>query len=144
MEGWPWLFRKNLILFDRLVKLMERSQIWLSSSPFWIKIGPCLPEFDKKDLLHAIGVAFGGVIRPEINGDFCRLRIQLDVQKPLRRGAEDSRGRLCLAWKMEITVSLRSFFKSHIDVMIKEDNVTEEWRFTGFYDSPYVSNKNVS
>ncbi|MFQ6626620.1 hypothetical protein Gotur_005986 [Gossypium turneri] len=27
---------------------MERDQIRLVSSPFWIKIGPCLPEFDKK------------------------------------------------------------------------------------------------
>ncbi|MBA0768701.1 hypothetical protein Gotri_017484 [Gossypium trilobum] len=79
-------FRKNLVLFDRLAKPMERSQIWLNSFPFWIKIGPCLPEFEKKYLLYAIGVTFGGVIRYEINGDFCRLRIQLDVQKPIRRG----------------------------------------------------------
>ncbi|KAH1072662.1 hypothetical protein J1N35_024990 [Gossypium stocksii] len=86
MEGQPWLFRKNLVTFDRSAKLMERSQIRLNSSPFWIKIGPCLPKFDKKDLLHAIGVTFGGVLRSEINGEFCRLRIKLDVQKPLHRG----------------------------------------------------------
>ncbi|MFQ6661181.1 hypothetical protein Gotur_029420 [Gossypium turneri] len=54
MERQPWLFRKHLIIFDRLFKPMERNQIRLVSSPFWIKIGPCLPEFDKKDLLHAI------------------------------------------------------------------------------------------
>ncbi|MFQ6634501.1 hypothetical protein Gotur_012036 [Gossypium turneri] len=68
MEGQPWLFRKNLVIFDRLTKPMERDQIRLVSSPFWIKIGPCLPEFDKKDLLHAIGVTFGGVLRSEVNG----------------------------------------------------------------------------
>ncbi|MFQ6626619.1 hypothetical protein Gotur_005986 [Gossypium turneri] len=48
MEGQPWLFRKSLVIFDRLTKPMERDQIRLVSSPFWIKIGPCLPEFDKK------------------------------------------------------------------------------------------------
>ncbi|MBA0729945.1 hypothetical protein Golax_020301 [Gossypium laxum] len=69
MEGQPWLFRKHLIIFDRLKKPMERDQIRLVSSPFWIKIGPCLPEFDKKDLLHAIGVTFGGVLRSEIIGN---------------------------------------------------------------------------
>ncbi|MBA0613538.1 hypothetical protein Godav_013956, partial [Gossypium davidsonii] len=58
----------------------------LTSSPFWIKIGSCLPKFDKIDLLHAISVTFGGVIRSEINGNLCRLKINLDVQKPLRRG----------------------------------------------------------
>ncbi|MBA0873834.1 hypothetical protein Goshw_007921 [Gossypium schwendimanii] len=69
MEGRPWL-----------------SQIRLHLSPFWLKIGHCLPEFDKKDLLHAIGVTFGGVLRSEICGEWCRLKINLNVQKPLRRG----------------------------------------------------------
>ncbi|PPD72639.1 hypothetical protein GOBAR_DD30463 [Gossypium barbadense] len=71
MEGRPWFFRKSVILFDRLTKRIERAQIRLTSSPFWIKIGSCLPEFDKNDLLHAIGVTFGGVIRSEINGNLC-------------------------------------------------------------------------
>ncbi|MFQ6645395.1 hypothetical protein Gotur_018939 [Gossypium turneri] len=65
---------------------MERDQIRLVSSLFWNKIGPCLPEFDKKYLLHAIVVTFGGILRSEVNGEFCRLRIKLNVQKPLRRG----------------------------------------------------------
>ncbi|MBA0820438.1 hypothetical protein Gohar_028318 [Gossypium harknessii] len=38
LEGRPWLFRKNLILFDRLCQAVERDQIKLTSSPFWIKI----------------------------------------------------------------------------------------------------------
>ncbi|MBA0613537.1 hypothetical protein Godav_013956, partial [Gossypium davidsonii] len=79
-------FRKSVILFDRLTKPIERAQMRLTSSPFWIKIGSCLPKFDKIDLLHAISVTFGGVIRSEINGNLCRLKINLDVQKPLRRG----------------------------------------------------------
>ncbi|MBA0574784.1 hypothetical protein Golob_007032 [Gossypium lobatum] len=86
LEGRPWLFRKSLILFDRLCQAMERDQIKLISSPFWIKIESCSPEFDKKDLLHAIGGTFGGALRSEVSEEFCRLRINLDVQKPLRRG----------------------------------------------------------
>ncbi|MFQ6634407.1 hypothetical protein Gotur_011216, partial [Gossypium turneri] len=98
MEGQPWLFRKNLIIFDQIFKPIKRDQIRLVSSPFWIKIGPCLPEFDTKDLLHAIGVTFGGVIRSEIRGEFCRLRIQLNVQKPLRRGIFVSTGNGNKCW----------------------------------------------
>ncbi|MBA0672813.1 hypothetical protein Goklo_007338 [Gossypium klotzschianum] len=86
LEGRPWLFRKSLILFDRLCQAVERDQIKLTSSPFWIKIELCFPEFDKKDLLHAIGSTFGGVLRSEISEDFCRLRVNLNVQRPLRRG----------------------------------------------------------
>ncbi|KAG8493308.1 hypothetical protein CXB51_010696 [Gossypium anomalum] len=58
--------------------------------------------------------------------------------------AEGSRGGLCLAWKEDIIVILRSFSKNHIDAMVKEKNTNEEWRFTGFYGSPYVNNKNDS
>ncbi|KAH1047050.1 hypothetical protein J1N35_037834 [Gossypium stocksii] len=86
LEGRPRLFRKYLILFDRLSKPIECEQIRLISSPYWIKITSCPPEFDKKDLLHAIGGTFGGIIRSEIDGEICRLRVNMDVQKPLRRG----------------------------------------------------------
>ncbi|KAH1129333.1 hypothetical protein J1N35_000711 [Gossypium stocksii] len=57
---------------------------------------------------------------------------------------EGSKGGMCLAWKEDISVTLRSFSKWHIDVVIKESGVKEEWRFTGFYGSPYVINKNLS
>lgn len=80
------MFWKNLVLFDQLTKLMERSQIQLNSSPFWIKIGPCLPEFDKKRSIACYWDYFWRKLRSEINGECCRLRIQLEVQKPLCRG----------------------------------------------------------
>ncbi|MBA0562370.1 hypothetical protein Golob_007419 [Gossypium lobatum] len=92
LQGRPWLFRKSLILFDKVCQAVARDQIKLTSSPFWIKIQLCFPEFDKKDLLHAIAGTFGGVLRSKISEEFCRLRINLDVQKPLRRGI------FCLYW----------------------------------------------
>ncbi|MBA0754491.1 hypothetical protein Gogos_021309, partial [Gossypium gossypioides] len=98
MEGRPWLFRKNIILFNRLNQAMERDRISLNSSPFWMKIDSYLPEFDKKDLLHAIGVTFGGVLGSEITDVCCRLRINLDVRKPLRRGIFVSRININKTW----------------------------------------------
>ncbi|PPD74473.1 hypothetical protein GOBAR_DD28602 [Gossypium barbadense] len=98
LEGRPWLFQKNLILFDRLCQAMERNQIKLTSSPFWIKIESCSPEFDKKDLLHAIGGTFSGVLRSEVSEKFCRLRINLDAQKPLRRGIFVSTNYVSKVW----------------------------------------------
>ncbi|MBA0850954.1 hypothetical protein Goshw_010165 [Gossypium schwendimanii] len=58
--------------------------------------------------------------------------------------AAGSRGGLCLAWKDDIEVALRSFSKTHIDVMIKDERDKKEWRFTGFYGTPYANNKNAS
>ncbi|MBA0701269.1 hypothetical protein Goari_023001 [Gossypium aridum] len=34
--------------------------------------------------------------------------------------------------------------ETHIDVTVKEDNDNREWRFTGFYGSPYVKDKEES
>ncbi|KAA3477206.1 reverse transcriptase [Gossypium australe] len=59
-------------------------------------------------------------------------------------GVEGSRGGICLVWRKEITVSLKTFSKNHIDVLIEENNVNGEWRFTRFYGSPYVSNQSAS
>ncbi|XP_017648047.1 uncharacterized protein LOC108488269 [Gossypium arboreum] len=59
-------------------------------------------------------------------------------------GAEGSRGGICMAWKTGITVVLKNFSRNHIDVMVKDENFNEKWRFTGFYGSPYVQDKNAS
>ncbi|KAA3474466.1 reverse transcriptase [Gossypium australe] len=53
-------------------------------------------------------------------------------------GAEGSRGGLCLAWKEESMVSLKTFLKNHIDVLIEGSTVNGVWRFTGFYGSSYA------
>ncbi|MBA0875507.1 hypothetical protein Goshw_007892 [Gossypium schwendimanii] len=55
--------------------------------------------------------------------------------------AQGSKGGLCLAWKGDTKVSLRSLFRNHIDVIVEEEQGKEEWRFTGFHGSPFVHNK---
>ncbi|KAA3466988.1 reverse transcriptase [Gossypium australe] len=55
--------------------------------------------------------------------------------------AEWTRGGLCLAWKSDIVVTLRSFSKWHIDVLVREGSPQKEWRFTGFYGSPYLQDR---
>ncbi|MBA0696868.1 hypothetical protein Goari_003388, partial [Gossypium aridum] len=98
LEGRPWFFRNSVILFDRLCQAVDRDQIRLTSSPYWMKIDSISPEFDKKDLMHAIGATFGGVLRSEINEDSCRLRVNLDVQRPLRRGIFVSTNAVSKVW----------------------------------------------
>ncbi|KAA3469152.1 reverse transcriptase [Gossypium australe] len=58
--------------------------------------------------------------------------------------AEGSRGGLCLAWKGDIEITIKSYSKWHIDTMVREEDVQEDWRFTGFYGSPYLKYKNAA
>lgn len=75
-----------MVVFARLLEPIERKKIKLISSPFWVKIGPCPPGCDQKDMLHAVGQTFGRVLRSEVKREFCRMKVNLDVQRPLRRG----------------------------------------------------------
>ncbi|MBA0855996.1 hypothetical protein Goshw_021975 [Gossypium schwendimanii] len=65
------VFLEKSNYFYRLLESIERRKIKLIISPFWIKVGPCPPEYERKDLMHAIGSTFGGVSRSESKGDFC-------------------------------------------------------------------------
>ncbi|MBA0707526.1 hypothetical protein Golax_019565, partial [Gossypium laxum] len=50
------------------------------------------------------GVTFGGVIRSEISTEWCRLKINLNVQKPLRRGifvSSDNKNQWWISFKYE-------------------------------------------
>lgn len=60
LEGRSWLFRKQVVLFERLTDPIKGSKIRLVMSPFWIKLGPCPPECDKEDLMSVVCTTFGG------------------------------------------------------------------------------------
>ncbi|MBA0845746.1 hypothetical protein Goarm_023033, partial [Gossypium armourianum] len=88
---WTWK-SYNLDSFRAQLK-----SIWKTRKKFEIQvtgqsIGPCPSECNKKDLTHAVGSTFGGVIKSKVKGEFCRLRVQLDAQRPLRRGIFISTG----------------------------------------------------
>lgn len=73
MNERPWFFRRQLVIFGRLLNPTERNQVRLTQSPFWLKVGLCPPECDKKDLIHVVGLTFDGVIQAEEKDDFCRI-----------------------------------------------------------------------
>ncbi|MBA0809479.1 hypothetical protein Gohar_025128, partial [Gossypium harknessii] len=56
-------------------------------------------------------------------------------------GANGSRGGLCLAWKEDVNVHLRSYSKNHIYVFIKENDNDKLWHFTDFNEVLYSFEK---
>ncbi|KAK5776858.1 hypothetical protein PVK06_044823 [Gossypium arboreum] len=57
---------------------------------------------------------------------------------------DGSRGGLCLAWKDDVSITLQSFSKRHIDVFVDDQNNRQQWRFTGFYGSLYAQGRDES
>lgn len=86
LVGQPWLFRRQVVILDRLINPVDCKQIRLVHSSFWLKANPCPLKCDKKDLMHAMDSSFEGLLGSEEKGEFCRILMQLDVTQPLRRG----------------------------------------------------------
>ncbi|MBA0550743.1 hypothetical protein Golob_021665 [Gossypium lobatum] len=166
----------------------------VSASPFWLKIGLCPPECDKKDLMHAIGSTFGGIMRLEIKekvwipfkhenlSAFCfgcgkmghrgrKGQIQRSVGKgcwkvttsyrQLPKGSPLAVRKLWHILKVynpqvvffmetkqstrgNVLISLKSYSKYHVNVEILENEEGQQWRFMGFYGTPYKHNKEDS
>ncbi|MFQ6668605.1 hypothetical protein Gotur_034179 [Gossypium turneri] len=72
-----------------------------------------------------------------------RIRRRCGFLNRIEVDATGSQGGLCLAWRVDINIRLQSYSKSHIDVQIEDAEGGKNWRFTGFYGSPY-SNKEES
>ncbi|MBA0645641.1 hypothetical protein Goklo_013708 [Gossypium klotzschianum] len=54
---------------------------------------------------------------------------------------KETRGGLCLAWNEGISIVLRSYSKNHVDVIVKEEADSPEWRLIGFYGAPNIREK---
>lgn len=59
-------------------------------------------------------------------------------------GAKGSKGGLCLAWREDIQVSLRSFSSNYINVLLQLSSKEVKWRFICFYGSLYAFNKSTT
>jgi len=70
------------------------------------------------------------------------LRWRLGFDHAFAVKSEGLSGGLVLFWNSDSIVSLKSYSRSHIDVLIKSDLMGEgEWRFTGFYGNPVRSRR---
>lgn len=65
------------------------------------------------------------------------LRFRLGFSNAFGVKATGLSGGLVLFWNNDSVVTLKSFSKNHIDVMVTNDSTGgKEWRFTGFYGEP--------
>ncbi|XP_061999476.1 uncharacterized protein LOC133716838 [Rosa rugosa] len=53
-------------------------------------------------------------------------------------------GGLCLMWKDDVHVSLRSYSDNHIDVVVGSASNPKRWRFTGVYGFPKTEDRHLS
>ena len=88
-----WNFDNNLLLLSRWKKGMTTANITFTHSPFWVQVWGLPFEFLSEEVGKEIGCKLGEVIEVDKRSwqadqaKFMRIRVNLPIHKPLRRGA---------------------------------------------------------
>ncbi|KAA3464780.1 reverse transcriptase [Gossypium australe] len=64
------------------------------------------------------------------------IKRQCGFMNGIEADAIGSKGGLSLGWREGLSLTLKSYSKSHIDVEVEEENEAKSWRFMGFYGAP--------
>lgn len=92
MANRPWSFDKHLVMLKEFDGCMSPAEIVLNISPFWVQVYD-LPLNDMNEKGgRRIGNVLGKYVETDVGDDglgwgkFLRIRVEIDVTKPLRRG----------------------------------------------------------
>lgn len=92
LEGRPWVFEGNLFSVEEFDGLTPPTQIVFEKTTFWVRMLNLPLACMRKDVGTLIGSTMGLVEEVDTDidgvgwGEFLRVRIQLDLTKPLSRG----------------------------------------------------------
>ncbi|XP_042958115.1 uncharacterized protein LOC122293643 [Carya illinoinensis] len=90
-EG-PWSFDRNLILMQNYTGEVQAIRVQISTATFWIRLYDLLLGAMNEKVVSKIGNSIGVVEEIDVEkdevawGEFIKIRILLDVTKPLLRG----------------------------------------------------------
>ena len=89
LAGRPWCFDQKLLLLEEVRGNEQPSQVVIDSSPFWVRIYNMPFNCRSKTEVSAIASSLGPVLDIDIDDlgleKFCRVKVLLNVYKPLRR-----------------------------------------------------------
>lgn len=94
LERRPWTFEKHVLLLQEINSMDQPSKITLKTTVFWLRMYDLPIGAMKEHILHRLGSKAGHVIEigyqreNYLGGQYARVRVEVDVTKPLARGAQ--------------------------------------------------------
>ena len=99
MDGRPWCFDNMLVLLKEADGEEQPDQVSIIHSPFWVRLKNLPFNYRSDDIVKALVGNMGEILEVEEDvlgiGRYRRIRVMLDVTKPLRRfrKIKDKKGR---------------------------------------------------
>lgn len=91
LDDGPWSFERNMLLLHILKDNESPFHIQLTMTEFWIQVHSLPSNFHIERIFEAIGAHLGEYVKADHSKDedpwkmFIRLRVRIDVTKPLKR-----------------------------------------------------------
>lgn len=89
LDGRPWTFDQHLVMLQEVEDHVQPSNIELRRCPFWMRLYNLPMGYRSESYVRRIGGCIGDVLEVESDGvqwdRSARVRILLDIKKPLRR-----------------------------------------------------------
>ncbi|XP_050212808.1 uncharacterized protein LOC126664459 [Mercurialis annua] len=91
-ENGPWSFENNLLVLKRFGPYDSPTNIAIHTTEFWIQIHNLPMDFMSEAIVCTIGNYIGSFVLLDPNNftgvwrSFCRIRVTIDVRKPLKQG----------------------------------------------------------
>nr|POE55977.1 hypothetical protein CFP56_62806 [Quercus suber] len=104
LEFEPWSYDKSLVVFQRAVEAESALSLDYSWASFWIQIHNVPDHLLSQETGESVGKTLGKVLRvadPEddgAGGEFLRVRINLDISRPLPRCCKLWAGQKLVGW----------------------------------------------
>nr|XP_023870320.1 uncharacterized protein LOC111982935 [Quercus suber] len=95
LQGQPWAFDKHLVAVQRYEGAEPVQHLVFKSATFWVQIHNLPFQLLTVEAAYSIGETIGKVSRPKDieemkGGNFMRVRVEIDITKPLCRGRKIS------------------------------------------------------
>ncbi|XP_030964759.1 uncharacterized protein LOC115986035 [Quercus lobata] len=90
VDSQPWSFDKHLLAIQRYEKQMPIRELCFDHIPFWVQVYDIPIKFINRSVSEGICLGIGEVYTIENSamegGDFMRIRVIIDISKPLCQG----------------------------------------------------------